>query len=292
MCKKKNILIVLAAVLIFTGCKERVKSKNGTLSWFDMSQVHKEGNSAAKASQNDDNHTKKISHSPIDPPNAYRTESEPSNWYIRLVAEDPKRGLRTVNSQLGEVDADDMDRHTLKALTPYGQSYLDIVFRDPEGVEKGDYKSSFHSYAQDIRKVWRFVVLSSDANATIQLGWRGIYVLDPYRDAEDRQRYREYRSLHNPLMYRMKLVDTETGEEVTAVVNGRPQSYEFSMNGSHERIFEWVVEPDSVIVKKVKRRSTTVNIEDRNKQVFQPHSKLYKKKQVFDLSHPPERDNK
>ncbi len=56
-------------------------------------------------------------------------EPKPSNWYIRLVAEDSARGLKSVTSQLGELEEDDaVVKHTLKALTPFESSYLDIVF--------------------------------------------------------------------------------------------------------------------------------------------------------------------
>ena len=63
-------------------------------------------------------------------------ETKPSNWYIRLTAEEPARSLKTVDAQLGEVDEGEAARgHTLKALTPFGGRYLDIVFCNPDGVD-------------------------------------------------------------------------------------------------------------------------------------------------------------
>ena len=56
-------------------------------------------------------------------------ETKPSNWYIRLVAEDPARKMKAGDTQLGALEISDaVEKHTLKALTPFGGSYLDIVF--------------------------------------------------------------------------------------------------------------------------------------------------------------------
>ena len=289
MRKIEAITIVLAiGMMVLSGCSNTEGQKAGAsytlhpiIPMSDSNDT--DDNSTDHGKQND------IPEGELSGVKAEYIEKIPPNWYIRIVAEDVLNVMRSSDAQLGELDESDaVMRHTLKALPPYGSHYLDVVFRNPKGVEEGNYKSSFQSYAQDARKIWRFVVLSNDANATIRLGWRGIYVLDPYRDTEDRQRYREYRSLHNPLMYRMKLVDTKTGKEVAAAADDMVQYYLFSMDGVHERTFEWIVEPDSVVVKKVQRSVTAVNVKNRSKQLLHQRSQPNKKQQVFDLSHPPE----
>ena len=169
-------------------------------------------------------------------------ETPPHNWYMRLVAEDPARGLKAGDAQLGQLEAEDAtSKHSLHSFGHFGKNYLDIVFEDPEGIEAGDYKSNFHSY-QNTEDRWRFTVQTNDSAAEIILSWRGIYVLEPYIDTAGRTRYKEYRSLSNPLGAAMKLIDTATGEEVPAFIDGKAQLYTFSMDGQTSKTFEWVAQ--------------------------------------------------
>lgn len=175
-------------------------------------------------------------------------EAVAENWYIRIVAEDPARGFKELSAQLGELEGEDVaEKHSLKAMSPFGKGYLDVVFKDPQGIEKGEYKSNFHSITEDEDR-WSFTVKTDDSDARIILSWRGIYVLDPYTDESQRARYHEKRSLSNPLGSGMKLIDSDTGEEVAAYADGKAQVYIFSMNGSGERHFEWVLDRSQVVV--------------------------------------------
>lgn len=174
-------------------------------------------------------------------------ETTPSNWYIRLVAEDPERAMESANAQLGSLDREDAEqKYALKALTPFGGSYLDIVFVDPDNVEVGEYKSNFHITQENTGKRWRFTVKTDDPNADILLRWRGVYVLSPYSDKQNRQRYREYRSITNPIIGKMKLIDNSNGKELAVAVDGKVQIYSFNMSGEKERNFEWVLEANEV----------------------------------------------
>ena len=174
-------------------------------------------------------------------------ESSPSNWYIRLVAEDLLRGMKSEDAQLGELEEDDAaQKHTLKALTPFGGSYLDVVFVNPEGVEAGEYKSNFHTSQQASEERWRFTVKTDDSDAQITLSWRGLYALTPYIDEANRQRYNESYSATNPLLKQMKLIDSDTSIEIPAVRDAAAQKYTFAMNGKNKRTFEWVVATDVV----------------------------------------------
>ncbi len=87
-----------------------------------------------------------------------------------------------------------------------------LCFRDPDGVASGDYTVNFHSYEEGIWKIdGSFTVRTDDNTADILLTWRGLYVLTPYDDEEDRQRYNEYRSATNQLVKHMKLIDKSNG---------------------------------------------------------------------------------
>lgn len=210
-------------------------------------------------------------------------ETKPSNWYIRLVAEDPARALKSVSTQLGELEEDDaVEKHTLKALTPFESSYLDIIFRDPVGVASGDYKVNFHNYEEGSEDRWSFTVRTDDNTTDILLTWRGIYILTPYEDEQGRQRYKEHQSATNPLVKNMKLIDKSNGKEIAAVVNGEVQTYGFNMEGQTERTFEWVVQVDEVLIPLETNKSLVLNAKVIQKDVSK--SKTIK---MFDLNKPP-----
>jgi hypothetical protein len=217
-------------------------------------------------------------------------ETAPSNWYIRVTAEDPARGMKTQSTQLGQLEeSDTVRKHTLKALTPFGSSYLDIIFRDPAGVGTGDYKVSFHQYAEDSEDNWTFTVRTDDANADILLSWRGLYVLTPYIDDQNRKRYREYRSVTNPLIRQMKLVDVESGKEIAAAVDGKAQTYAFNMNGQTERTFQWVVETEEVSIPVQISQMATMEARAVKKDAVMRSPAVRESKRVerFDITRPP-----
>ena len=176
-------------------------------------------------------------------------ESMPVNWYIRLVAEDASRALKTNSAQLGVLEESDaVVKHTLLSHGRFSRPYLDVVFIDPDGVAAGTYKTNYHMYQKDLEERWRFTVQTDDKTSDILLTWNGLYALTPYTDDKNREQYKEYRSLSNPLIKHMKLVDAETGKEIAASNDGKVQTYVFNMNGQSERVFEWVVQADEVIM--------------------------------------------
>lgn len=209
-----------------------------------------------------------------------REEENPSNWYIRLVAADSARKLTTESAQLGQLDEEGATvKHTLKAFNPFGGEYIDIIFRNPDGVNVGDYKVNYHPYEEGVEDSWSFVVRTNDENADISLSWLGLYVLTPYVDEESRLRYSEYQSLTNPLLKNMKLIDSSSGEEIKVFEDGNIQSYLFNMRGQKERLFEWVVAIDEVLIEKSKR---SIRLEK---------SKVIQNKKIvettFDINRPP-----
>ena len=216
-------------------------------------------------------------------------ETKPSNWYVRLVAEDPARAMKAGDTQLGALEVSDaVEKHTLKALSPFGGSYLDIVFSDPLGVDSGDYKVNFHVHEEGSEERWSFTVRTDDVNADILLTWRGLYVLTPYVDDQDRQRYKEYRSLTNPLIKNMKLIDLSNGTEIAAAVDGKVQTYSFNMDGQSEKTFEWVVQADEVTIPVQVSKLSTLQAKAIQKDVTaNTASSMHKKAESFDLTKPP-----
>jgi len=215
-------------------------------------------------------------------------ESKLSNWYIQLIAEDPDRALISTSSQLGVLDeANAVQNHTLKALDPFDGNYVDIVFVNPDGVDFGNYRSNFHVYEEGVEDRWRFVVRTNDINAKILLTWRGLFALTPYTDDQSRTRYDEYRSLCNPLIDRMKLVDVDTGTEIAAIVDGEKQTYVLNMNGQKERVFEWVVQNDIVSLSSEEHKLSTLNAKSIQRSTTSEETAVQKRVISFDLSKPP-----
>ena len=208
---KLQYISVLVALLLFlsSGC-----SKSGENS----------------ASGSDNNETSGLHES---------VEQAPSNWYIRLVAEDKQRGLKTESSQVGELDVPDASKQAMKAVGTSSSTYIDIVFEDPANLEAGSYKSVFYRYSKDEEKRFAFSVITDDENANVTLTWHGLFVLTPKED--EGEHFSEYRSVTNPLIRQMKLVDTQNATEVQAIRDGLIMKYSFNMNGSTSHAFEWVV---------------------------------------------------
>lgn len=259
MLMKKYIISLLTVVFVVVGCDSNSKNLESTTNVITEE-------TAVKLSK------------PV------MVETKPSNWYIRLIAEDPARKLKSSSSQLGELEENDaVQAHALKALTSFSRSYLDIVFVNPNGVVSGDYKSNFHVYAEDREDQWSFTVKTDDPNAEIRLSWQGLYILNPYVDEQGRIQYKEYRSVTNPLIKYMKLVDSVNGNEIAAMSDGRIKIYSFNMNGQNERIFKWVVQNEEVMFPAQTNHSLEIkdDISIVKKQIIR------KKSEIFDLSKPP-----
>ena len=277
---KKEIFAVLALVLVLSGCSDTGSKDrhDGGTSSGDVSS----GDSNAKSGEDNTSNL---------PGKRAVVEVAPSNWYIRLVAEDPARDMKTASTQLGELEEDDtVTKHTLKSLTPFGGTYLDVVFKDPAGVERGEYKVNFHKYEEGAEDKWHFTVKTDEhnVNADILLSWRGVYVLKPYTDDQNRQRYSEFRSVTNPIIKQMKLVDTVTGDEIPAAINGKVQTYAFNMNGEQTRTFEWVVQTDEVVLPVKRSKMRSLHAKALKKDAKVQYRKIQETKaERFDLTKPP-----
>lgn len=287
MIKKKRIFMYFAVALILSGCNSDIQSAaDESASTETIINPPNMGDTDQNnsSSENDliSNEVERLTKESV-------VESKPSNWYIRLIAEDINRAIKVENTQLGELEESNaVQKHTLKALSPFGSNYLDIVFVDPDGIESGAYKTNFHTYQEDMENRWRFTVKTDDVNAQILLTWRGLYVLTPYIDNQGRIRYRESLSLTNPLYRQMKLVDISSGQELAAVADGKVKTYIFNMDGQNERTFSWVLQTEDVNIPVVTNKLSAPRAKMIKKDSTVVKQKIMSKKaEAFDLSTPP-----
>ncbi len=285
---KKVMIVCLAFMLMLAGCdleKESALETSASTGTEAVQTTPSPSDNGEETAENTEENTTVSEEPEAELPKPSAAETKPANWYIRLTAEDPVRGMRSVGTRLGEVEENDAVRnHTLKAISPFGRSYLDIVFVDPDGVGEGEYKTNFHTYREGQEDRWRFTVKTDDNSSDIILRWRGIYVLTPYVDEHNRKRYREYRSMTNPLTRYMKLVDTQSGQEIAAVSDGEAQIYRFNMNGAGERDFEWVVQTEEVSAPAGSGTAASRNL--KSVRMYREKRREYKE-DTFDLSRPP-----
>jgi len=153
---------------------------------------------------------------------SYAADLGSGEWFVRLIAEVPSQQLKDQGNVLGMLKSsiDGYDTHDLKELPPFGSFYLTIVFPHTDwGDNGGDYASDFHK-----RKHWRtgdewMFVVKSNVPRNVTLSWQG------------------YDGLKR--LYRMRLMDMETGKIVRAVKRKKLQTYTFSMVGTSHR-FKWI----------------------------------------------------
>lgn len=211
-------------------------------------------------------------------------ETAAQNWYVRLTAEAPGRGMSTENAQVGQLERPDASEQNLRAFTPFGGSYLDIVIRNDKTA--AELKADFHPRSTMVNDAWTFVVKSDDANATVMLSWRGLYILTPYRDAQSRIRYRETISTTNPLLNSMRIVDVKGGEAVPVTKRGEKSFITFRMGGENERVFRW-----EILAQSAAALGTASAQKEGGLHVHYGHtspgSRATPKEQAFDLKAPP-----
>jgi hypothetical protein len=288
---KYYIIGLMVSILFFTGCEnidfDFGNDKNDTVIIEPIPPID--------SNETDDNSSIILDKREI-------IETIAKEWYVRIVVEDTTNDMKTAGAQLGQLDTTDVvTKHTLKAIVPFRPTYLDVVFVNPVGVDAGSYKSNFHASGTDADS-WEFTIKSHDANANMILSWRGLYVVTPYVDGENRERYNEYRSLTNPLIPYMTLVDVTNNAEVEVMLNDTVNEYVFNMDGVTERIFKWKVKDTSLVtlprVKTFSKVVTPILTQSQKLQKLQvkvlrkdakakPDALKKKRLQSFDMMTPP-----
>lgn len=274
MLLKKYTIISLALVFTLLGCQ------SGSQDSSDIVNINPDTVIELPELEEDDTSIRPI----------LEGETKSSNWYIRIVAQDVNRALKTHSAQLGALEESDaLVKHTLISRSRiFSGPYLDIVFVDPDGVEAGEYKTNYHTFQKGMEDRWRFTVRTDDDTSEILLTWRGLYLLTPYIDDKNRKQYKEYRSVTNPLIKHMKLVDVDTGAEMAASIDGKIQTYVLNMNGQNERIFEWVVQTEVVELPLVSSKSLSISTKSIQNDVDKiVTTTVEKRAESFDLSKPP-----
>ncbi len=299
MLLKKYMIISLTLVLMLAGCKSSTQETNDMGIETEEETTEVTISPVIETPVVEEEITVVTTRPPIETPVAEEEESsikplaeeefKPTNWYIRLVAEDPNRALKTNSAQLGVLEESNaVVKHTLISRGRFTGPYLDIVFIDPNSVAAGVYKTNYHTYQEGAEERWRFTVQADDNTSEILLTWRGLYLLTPYIDDKNREQYKEYRSLTNPLIDHMKLVDVDTGTEIAVSVDGEVQTYVLNMNGQNERVFEWIVQNEVVTLPPQNARLVTRQAKSIQKDASIIEEKMIQKRpKLFDLSKPP-----
>ena len=224
-----------------------------------------------------------------------KIETAPDNWYMRIVATDTTRGMVSSSSQLGGLTENNtVQKHTLKAKVPFSGSYIDVQFLDPKEMPAGAYSTNFHQYVDGSEESWNFIVKNYVGGAMtiyktpMTLSLRGLYVLTPYVDAQGRDRYKEYRSVTNPLLKRVKLIDVMDNVEVPIVDNGIFLTYQFDMDINSSREFKLVVSSQDVALPKpTVKRTSSRKIGDEENDLGNKLRAQEEKVKAFDLNKPP-----
>jgi len=248
---KKYIFSLIISTLIFVGCNDTVyHGDNGTptdISIDNGSETDTNTTTDTTTDIIDNNESNSTSDDKVILKKEIAEEENAKEWYVRLVVEDTTNNLRTSDTQLGQLETLDVNKHALQAISPFTSTYLDVAFVNPAGVDAGEYKSEFHISTKGTDE-WEFTVKSSDSSAMLILSWRGLYVLESYTDTEGRVRYHEHRSRSNPLLNYMTLVDMTNGTEVDVLNNGFAMEYVIDMNGSNEKVFKWKIKDSSAAI--------------------------------------------
>ncbi len=173
---------------------------------------------------------------------------DPKNWYMQFYAKNLDSAQLYRGVKVGELDKGTTTKnYSLKAFSGSGYPYIKITAVDADGEIAGSFTTFYRPYTEiENEKRWRFKVEVSQTDALVELGWQGLYVLNPYVDRTGRERFKENIVLQHPLLKRMKLIDTENGEEISAIYNGYLQKYRFSMDGKNVRWFEWILESEDI----------------------------------------------
>ena len=229
----RRFLIALAVMVLFVGCSESGGFSTSSTDVFSKDKIE-----GISTNTPDVVKEKVILSFPV--------EQKATNWYVRLVAEAPERGLITYSAQLGIVDEQDAsEKYNLSHFQPM-EPYIDIVFEDPVEADSGDYKASFKPYVEENSERWYFTVKSDDNESNVVLTWRGLYILTPYLNSDGQIRYKEHLSRSNPILSQMRIVDVLTGDEVAIIQDRNIQSMSFNMGGSNTRTFRWELLTDII----------------------------------------------
>lgn len=149
-------------------------------------------------------------------------ELKRGEWTVRLLLTAEAEQLEDPYNMLGQLQdaASGLDDHDLPELgQTWAGTYLSVIFYRPEWAAKTQtFNTDFHPVNNKQADEWLFEVRSDDPYRELSLTWVGT----------------------KTKMKKMVLVDLQEDIVFPAVVGGKPQVYNFRMNGT-VREFAWRV---------------------------------------------------
>ncbi len=134
-----------------------------------------------------------------------------------------------------------------------------VAFVQENWAERsGEYHSDYRG-PKGKKVNWEMTVFSSVANAEVTLKWDGIYLL-----TEKDGGFKDKKTLDSRTLKNLRLVDTKTGEKVSAIDDGILNTYTFNMGEESSRTFIWTEKPGNFILSKSKK----VYIETKQKEAI------------------------
>ena len=167
-------------------------------------------------------------------------------WYVRLIASAPAESLQDRSNILGQLSdsIEGCDSHDLQEMSHFGTSYLTIVFENDAWNEcLGDHTSDFRSTLPSKQTIWDFVVKSDDPKRSITLKAEMPILVDNSNKATEQER------LISSLSKEMWLKEISNGRYYEAYIDGKAQSYEFTMDGKTLKSFQWIHDKTGSIAK-------------------------------------------
>lgn len=149
---------------------------------------------------------------------ATASAATPNGWFIRLIADAPTDKLQDQANVLGLLSdsVNTYDSHDLEELTPFGTSYLTLVFPHQNWLKPGDYNSDFQALDNQAHQ-WNFEVRTDNINRNVTLRWQG----------------------DTAKLQKSTLKDVKTGQVYNVALT---KSLSFVM-GAKVRSFVWTVQP-------------------------------------------------
>jgi hypothetical protein len=274
-------LIWIASAIVMTGCSEAKKDIYETD--VEVGTVSK--NEKEKSEKTTESEEKKKEDSPDTETPAPTVERNVKShypivreWLVRLKAKRLEDGVVFKGAQLGYTSAkSDAVSGTLVAFGGKG-ARLEILF------EENNRTTSTLLRGGNEKKMWPFVVVSDDPNATVTLYWT-FYAMRTEHDASGRIRRKVSYLPFHPSMKKMTLTDTDEARTIPVSMENGVSSYTFSMDGKTYRRFEWKADVENadttVSIRTGKMKRNIVKIENSSLE------KSGNRKIEFDPNRPP-----
>jgi hypothetical protein len=165
------------------------------------------------------------------------TAQAQKEWYVSTKVSVNNAYIGTNPAVFGRLSSshDGVDKNDIPTYGSVVGRKAAVVFIQNNAKEQaGEYHSNYRD-TQDENETWEMTVFSSVRNAEVTLTWDGLYMLTRKESGYDKKKL-----LNSPILEELYLVDTETGEIINAVDDGKLNTYTFKMGETGSRTFIWV----------------------------------------------------